>query len=172
MAYGSVASKTGIRFFDVPLDTNGDPDYSKLTAGNFSLSDDVLNDVNMIAASDKQIDLSAENTQASNNKVALKLSALTTDSAAINGTSFEGFMQGMVVELAVGSAYCQNIQKSQQAVTDNLETRKESTSGVSADEEMVSLVKFQHMYSAASRIINAIDEALDKLINGTGVVGR
>ncbi len=172
MAYGSVASQTGVRFFDVPLDTNGDPDYSKLTAGNFSLSDEVLNDVNMIAASDKQIDLSAENTQASNNKVALKLSALTTASSAINGTSFEGFMQGMVVELAVGSAYCQNILESQQAVTDNLETRKESTSGVSVDEEMISLVKYQHMYSAASRVINAIDEALDKLINGTGVVGR
>jgi flagellar hook-associated protein 1 FlgK len=171
MAYGSVASHTGVRFFDVPLDADGNPDYSQLTAGNFAVSDEVINDVYQIAASDTLIDLSAENTQTSNNKIALQLTALT-NASIIGGTSFEGYLKDMVVELAVNSAYSQNMLKSQQSVTECLETRKEGTSGVSVDEEMINLMKFQHMYSAASRVINVMDEALDKLINGTGLVGR
>lgn len=171
MAYDSVASQTGVRFFDVPFDAGGDPDYSQLTAGNFAISDEVLNDVYQIAASDTLIDLSADNTQTSNNEIALQLAALT-NASIIGGTSFEGYLKDMVVELAVNSAYSQNMLESQQSVTQSLETRKEGISGVSVDEEMINLMKFQHMYSAASRVINVMDEALDKLINGTGIIGR
>jgi flagellar hook-associated protein 1 FlgK len=41
-----------------------------------------------------------------------------------------------------------------------------STDGVSVDEEMVDLVKFQHSYEAAARVISIADGMLDKLING------
>jgi flagellar hook-associated protein 1 FlgK len=47
----------------------------------------------------------------------------------------------------------------------------EKVSGVSLDEEMTSLMKYQHAYSGAARVITAMDEALDRLINGTGRVG-
>ncbi|MNN78599.1 flagellar hook-associated protein FlgK [compost metagenome] len=48
---------------------------------------------------------------------------------------------------------------------------KQSVSGVSLDEEMTDLIKFQHAYSAASRFMTTFDELLNKLINGTGRVG-
>ena len=44
--------------------------------------------------------------------------------------------------------------------------------GVSLDEEMVALMEYQRMFEAASRVMTAVDEALDVLINRTGVVGR
>ena len=40
------------------------------------------------------------------------------------------------------------------------------------DEEMSNLIKFQQAYNASARVITTVDEMLDKLINGTGVVGR
>ncbi|MCW2778737.1 MAG: flagellar hook-associated protein FlgK [Frankiales bacterium] len=43
-----------------------------------------------------------------------------------------------------------------------------SSNGVNVDEEMVDLVKYQHAYSAASRVITVVDEMLDKIINGMG----
>ncbi len=43
-----------------------------------------------------------------------------------------------------------------------------SSNGVNVDEEMVDLVKYQHAYSAASRVITVIDEMLDKIINQMG----
>lgn len=52
-----------------------------------------------------------------------------------------------------------------------IDNRRQSISGVSLDEEMSEMIKYQHAYNAASRSINSVDEMLDKLINGTGRVG-
>ncbi|MDR2599758.1 MAG: hypothetical protein LBC73_05725, partial [Oscillospiraceae bacterium] len=49
--------------------------------------------------------------------------------------------------------------------------QRTAIAGVSLDEEMVSLVKYQHAYSGASRVITVMDDMLDRLINGTGRVG-
>jgi flagellar hook-associated protein 1 FlgK len=48
----------------------------------------------------------------------------------------------------------------------------DGVSGVNLDEEMTNLVAYQHAYSAAARVLTSIDEALDTLINRTGLVGR
>lgn len=47
-----------------------------------------------------------------------------------------------------------------------------SQTSVSLDEENVSLLTNQHAYQAAARVMTAVDEALDVLINHTGLVGR
>ncbi|GAA2747407.1 flagellar hook-associated protein FlgK [Terrabacter aerolatus] len=47
-----------------------------------------------------------------------------------------------------------------------------SGASVSLDEESVNLVAAQHAYQAAARVLTAVDEALDTLINRTGMVGR
>jgi flagellar hook-associated protein 1 FlgK len=49
--------------------------------------------------------------------------------------------------------------------------RRQSVNGVSMDEEMTNLVKFQRGYQAASRAFSTMDEMLDTLINRTGRVG-
>lgn len=45
------------------------------------------------------------------------------------------------------------------------ENRRQSVTGVSLDEEMSNLVKFQHAYNAAARLISTTDEMLDTIIN-------
>lgn len=50
--------------------------------------------------------------------------------------------------------------------------QRNSGAGVSLDEENISLLAGQHAYQAAARVMTAIDEALDVLINRTGLVGR
>jgi flagellar hook-associated protein 1 FlgK len=50
----------------------------------------------------------------------------------------------------------------------SLRAQRESSNGVSIDEEMVELVKFQHSYDAAARVISIADEMLNTLINGMG----
>jgi len=37
---------------------------------------------------------------------------------------------------------------------------------------MTDMIRFQHAYNAAARALTTVDELLDKLINGTGIVGR
>jgi flagellar hook-associated protein 1 len=56
-------------------------------------------------------------------------------------------------------------------LTDNLKDRRESVSGVSLDEEMTNLIRFQRAYQASARAMNTTDDMLDTLINRTGRVG-
>lgn len=53
-----------------------------------------------------------------------------------------------------------------------VENLRSTTNGVNWDEELSNMIMFQQGYSACSRCLNAMDECLDKLINGTGTVGR
>ena len=53
-----------------------------------------------------------------------------------------------------------------------IENLRESTSGVNWDEELTNMITYQQGYAACSRCLTTMDEMLDKLINGTGVVGR
>jgi flagellar hook-associated protein 1 len=58
-----------------------------------------------------------------------------------------------------------------QVLSDAVENRRQSVSGVSLDEEMSNLVRFQRSYQASSRAMSTLDEMLDVLINRTGRVG-
>jgi flagellar hook-associated protein 1 FlgK len=49
---------------------------------------------------------------------------------------------------------------------------QQSVAAVDGDEETISLLTYQTAYQASARVLTAIDEALDVLINRTGVVGR
>ncbi len=49
---------------------------------------------------------------------------------------------------------------------------RSSAHGVSIDEEMVDIVRYQRSLEALARVMTAIDQALDTLINRTGLVGR
>ena len=49
---------------------------------------------------------------------------------------------------------------------------QQSVAAVDGDEETVSLVTYQAAFQASARVLSAIDEALDVLINKTGIVGR
>lgn len=57
-------------------------------------------------------------------------------------------------------------------VLNSLQDLQASESGVSLDEEAANLINAQKSYEACARVLTTIDEMLDKLINGTGLVGR
>ncbi|WP_022883830.1 flagellar hook-associated protein FlgK [Glaciibacter superstes] len=51
-------------------------------------------------------------------------------------------------------------------------TTQLSGASVSLDEENVNLLMYQHAFQGAARVMTAVDEMLDTLINRTGIVGR
>ncbi len=54
---------------------------------------------------------------------------------------------------------------------DTLLDARDEVSGVDFDEEGINMLNYQKWYNASSRIVTALDDLLDKLINGTGRVG-
>src|SRR3954451_17585685 len=62
-------------------------------------------------------------------------------------------------------------QATAQALVTQASDRRQSVSGVSMDEEMSNMLKFQRGYQASARAMSTMDEMLDTLINRTGKVG-
>jgi flagellar hook-associated protein 1 FlgK len=78
----------------------------------------------------------------------------------------------LIVDLGVQSAVASRNLGIQEVIVTQVDAARESVAGVNIDEEMTNMLSFQHAYSAASRMVTAIDETLDTLINRTGLVGR
>ncbi len=82
------------------------------------------------------------------------------------------FYAGLVGRIGTASAQAGEMAANQQLVVDQLTARVQEISGVSLDEEATDMVRFQHAYQAAARVITVMDEMLNTLINQTGLVGR
>lgn len=58
-----------------------------------------------------------------------------------------------------------------ETTVDGLLDTRDSLSGVQMDEEGINMMNYTKWYNASSRLLTALDDCLDKLINGTGRVG-
>jgi flagellar hook-associated protein 1 FlgK len=91
---------------------------------------------------------------------------------SLNRGGVDADYRQLVVSLGVESSVAARDLQVQTVISTQVDAARESVSGVNLDEEMTNMLSFQHAYSAAARMVTAIDEALDTLINRTGVVGR
>ncbi|MBD5559258.1 MAG: flagellar hook-associated protein FlgK [Clostridia bacterium] len=155
------------------FDENNQPDpYSVITADNFRLSDAVLSDVFNIATSSEKIVNGADNNQKGNNENILAMAGIITKTdAAGNPANVDSMFKSLLNDISIEMDYIHTNYKAQNVMLAHLDTQRASISDVSLDEEMTNVIRFGHAYNAASRVISAIDEELDKLINGTGRVG-
>jgi flagellar hook-associated protein 1 FlgK len=96
-----------------------------------------------------------------------------------NAHAIAGMRRGVVdtayagLVTRIGSDVQDAVRESSNAtvLVDALENRRQSVSGVSLDEEMTNIVRFQRGYQAAGRALSAMDELIDFLVNRTGKVG-
>lgn len=90
----------------------------------------------------------------------------------ITTSTINSYYEGIIGGLGVASQQAQRLSNNSSSLVQSADERRQSVSSVSLDEEMTNLIKFQHAYNAAARNITVMDEMLDKVINGMGVVGR
>lgn len=86
--------------------------------------------------------------------------------------SLNSFYEGVIGRLGVDSQQAKRMESNVDVLRASVITNRESVSSVSLDEEMTNLIKYQHAYNGAARMITIVDEMLDKIINGMGVAGR
>ena len=84
----------------------------------------------------------------------------------LNGTKIDNYFKDTVDKLGVQEAQAQRVVKNQDTLLASFQQTKESTSGVSIDEEMANLIQYQHAYQANAKIISTVDQLLDVVING------
>mgnify|MGYP001068921045 CR=1 FL=1 len=146
---------------------NGINFFAGTSAEDITLDDailDSINGLNSIAAS-----ITGE---VGNGENALRLARIIKEEELIDGTTLSDFYDSLIAKLGVDAEKAKVTHANQKTLVGHLKNMQESVAGVSLDEEMANLIKFQNAYMASARMMTAIDEVLDKLINGTGIVGR
>ena len=86
--------------------------------------------------------------------------------------NIDDFYRDLVLALALEREESRTVSDNQGFLIRSIDERRKGLSSVSLDEEMADMIKFQHSYSANSRVINTLDEMIDTIVNKLGVVGR
>lgn len=98
----------------------------------------------------------------------LDMIAAMKDTKKLNGKTFADYMNNLSTQLASDSSSNQTALKTGTTVLNSIQDSRESLSGVSLDEEATNMMAYVSAYNAASRLMTALDEVLNTLINNTG----
>ena len=107
---------------------------------------------------------SSDPTAPNGNDIALKVADLRSGAADAAYSAF-------VSRVGNDVADSKRKEANSQALVDAVDNRRQAVSGVSLDEEMTNMVRYQRGFQASSRVLSTIDDMLDTLINRTGTVG-
>jgi len=171
---------SGIRFFTMK-DEDGNPmdsatfingatgvaaikaEYEKITAKNFSVSEEIISDaVNNVCTA-------LEPEQVGNIDVLRAIIKMRHNPYMFKEGAPEDFIKTIVSGMGVDAQQAVMIEDTQGVILKQVENRRLSISGVSINEEMTNLVKYQHSYNAAAKMIQTYQDLLDVLINRLGL---
>ncbi|MBQ7775101.1 MAG: hypothetical protein IJ379_04185, partial [Lachnospiraceae bacterium] len=83
-------------------------------------------------------------------------------------TSFLDYYNDLVSQVANSGSVYRSIFTNQEDTVEATENARQQIIGVSSDEELSNMIKFQNAFNASSRYVNAISEMLAHLINTLG----
>ncbi|MCK5507189.1 MAG: flagellar hook-associated protein FlgK [Desulfobacterales bacterium] len=153
-------NSNGFGLVDKPVENTGNNFFTGNSASDISINSEIVNDVRLIAAAGSH-GAPGDNSNAIN--IANLQNQLTMgDPATI---TFDDYYNSLVSDVGSMSQKTKVNFDHQSLMITHLDNYRESVSGVSIDEEMVNLIKFQHGYNAAARLISIADELLDRVIN-------
>lgn len=84
---------------------------------------------------------------------------------AATGAAAQSDFRKLVSQLGAQSQAAINSVANHEASLQATDNRRQSVTGVSLDEEMANLIKYQHSYNAAARLVSTTDQMLDTIIN-------
>lgn len=99
--------------------------------------------------------------------------ALLKDARVMGGGyTYEDYYRSLVARVGIDARAMKNDAENTRILTRQIESWRESVSGVSIDEEIVRLQEALHAFQAAARAITVMDDALSTIINRMGIIGR
>ena len=139
--------------------TTGESFFTGSTAADIGINSALVNDPSRIQAS-------GQSGAVGNNSVVLQLAQLAdANVAALGDQSFTNNYGGAVARLGQSLSGINTQLSNQQIVEQMLTRQRDSVSGVSLDEEMTDLIKYQRAFEASARLITTIDELLQTVVN-------
>lgn len=133
------------------------------TAANISLDGTMFGHPELVAAS-------ADGT-VGDNEIALQIANLQSAPTA-SGLTINQLYRALVGDIGSATATAKTQSTAYKLSLDQFTTQQQSVSGVSLDEEMTNMIKFQQAYNAAARTLTVMDEMLSTMIQQMGLAGR
>ncbi|BAS28798.1 flagellar hook-associated protein FlgK [Limnochorda pilosa] len=106
-----------------------------------------------------------------NGNVAAAIAALANVDLPTLGMTPDESVEALLARVGSLGQEAQVRVDSQEVLMNHLENQRAAVSGVSLDEELTNMLRFEHAYSASSRVLTAVDSMLEQLITRTGRVG-
>jgi len=78
--------------------------------------------------------------------------------------NFNEYYISFISEIANWGEQVYTISSNQEAMVVSIDNKRAEVTGVSSDDELTNLIKFQHAYNAAARYINVVSEMLEHII--------
>ena len=129
-------------------------------AATLAVNPNLLGDANLIAAAGSASGVSGDN------NIAIAMAGLQhAQIAGLGNSAFDDYYHAVIGDVGNGVKGAVDYFHHQKAMTDSLDNYRDSISGVSLDEEMLNLVKFQSAYDAAAKMVTVIDELIDTVMN-------
>ncbi|WP_286846372.1 MULTISPECIES: flagellar hook-associated protein FlgK [Aminobacterium] len=161
---GDSAMTTGVAFFEQVGARYG-------ASRRFAFNSAIDKDSSLIAAA--RGDGTGHSKGSGDGSNALALAQLKQGKVIQNrSASFNEYYLSFLAELGSRGLQSKTMATNQRHLTLQIDAQRQSTMGVNMDEEMLDIIKFQQAFNAMARYITTIDEMLDRLINGMGIVGR
>lgn len=135
---------------------------SEIDASNIKLNDN-LDTLNNIVAS-----LSGDRGDGSIAKEIMDIRDLTL----FENQTADNYYRSIISDMGVEANRVSIMLETHDTIIHNIQNSRYAISGVSMDEEMANMLKFQHSYTANSRVVNAIDEMIENVVNKMGRVGN
>jgi flagellar hook-associated protein 1 FlgK len=143
---------TGVDFFN----------QYQTTAATIGMNPDVANDPSLLAAS--------QSGEPGDARIAQAISELRSSKVMVSGSqTLNSFYANMVGTLGIRSQEASNMKDNYELLVTQIDNQRQSIQGVSTDEEMTQMVKFQRAYEAAARVVTYADSALETIITGMGI---
>lgn len=135
-----------------------------ITANNLYVNPELLTNPRLLNAS------STQTGGVDNNQVLLSMLRINTDDTLFSEGKLLDYIIGMTGELAIDVKQATNFETNYSTLTVQVDNQRLSVMGVSINEEMVDMIRFNQQYQAASRLINIIDGIYDTLCNRLGLL--
>lgn len=133
------------------------------TLGNLKINNNLLQEPSMLGF--KLADGKADYDTAEALKSAFTEEAYHLNPNVQKKTTFVDYYSDLVSQVANSGSVFRSIYENQEATVEATFSAREQVIGVSSDEELSNMIKFQNAYNAASRYINVISEMLEHVIN-------
>lgn len=158
-------------YFSFYSDTSGF--LTSFGINTFFIGDGIDNvDISPVIKSNHLFVASGRDFESGDNSVAMDIVELSNRKVMEGGFTFGQYYDNLVGQLGTTVKRIQGFYNDSKSLLDQLNTVRESISGVNIDEEFINLLKYQRSFQAASRYITAVDEMLATVVERMGVVGR